>query len=617
MLTSTNETIKDESEVRVTPTNWNKCVLCQTTKARQSLRCPLDDKNPQADPGATYRSIIENIKKLEELEQLPFTIDLQRFDDGDGITETLIKHRAKWHNKCKLKFNGKEIERAENRTASKRKAEHSEDQPNAKYTRHSSVQYNTCGEETIVCFFCDDEINNGDEKREASTFKLDKNVRKCALDLQDSKLLAKLSAGDMVAIEAKYHLVCLADLYNRAIAFQKKGDEPSNEKVHEGIALAELLEYIEEVRQNSKEDEASAPVIFKLSELNELYERRLQQLGVNKTSHTTRLKNRILQHYPDMEEVRHGNYVLLSVKKDIGYAVKQLYDNHDDDAIILAKAAKIIRREMLEKKNEFSGTFGKDCQAKSVPFSLLAIVSMIQYGANIQHQEETKASQSTLSVAQLLLSNSYVRTRTASSSSRHTKSRETPLSIFLGLYVYIKTRKKVVIEKLHMLGLSISYDRVLQLTFTLANMVLKKYQERKVVHPMNLKRGIFTTGAVDNIDHNCSSTTATDSFHGTGISLFQHPSPEPEDAVASAEGGELTSGDDLDDRDDTEISGFENKSSKSTGQSYKTRNLLPLPQYYANVTPVIGKKKESPPPNHVELRTHSDDITVAVKEEHK
>ena len=29
--------------------------------------------------------------------------------------------------------------------------------------------------------------------------------------------------------------------------------------------------------------------------------------------------------------------------------------------------------------------------------------------------------------------------------------------------------------------------------------------------------------AVDNIDHNPSSTSAHDSFHGTGISLFQHP----------------------------------------------------------------------------------------------
>ena len=42
--------------------------------------------------------------------------------------------------------------------------------------------------------------------------------------------------------------------------------------------------------------------------------------------------------------------------------------------------------------------------------------------------------------------------------------------------------------------------------------------------PPKLRRGLLTTGAVDNIDHNPSSTTAKDSFHCTGISLMQHQS---------------------------------------------------------------------------------------------
>ncbi len=42
--------------------------------------------------------------------------------------------------------------------------------------------------------------------------------------------------------------------------------------------------------------------------------------------------------------------------------------------------------------------------------------------------------------------------------------------------------------------------------------------------PPKLRHGLFTTGAVDNIDHYPSSATAKDSFHGTGISLIQHPS---------------------------------------------------------------------------------------------
>lgn len=47
-----------------------------------------------------------------------------------------------------------------------------------------------------------------------------------------------------------------------------------------------------------------------------------------------------------------------------------------------------------------------------------------------------------------------------------------------------------------------------------------------MVCPSKLRKGLFTTAAVDNIDHNPSSTSAQDSFHGTAISLVQHPTTQ-------------------------------------------------------------------------------------------
>lgn len=41
--------------------------------------------------------------------------------------------------------------------------------------------------------------------------------------------------------------------------------------------------------------------------------------------------------------------------------------------------------------------------------------------------------------------------------------------------------------------------------------------------PLYFKKTIFTTAAMDNIDHNPTATTATTFFHGTSISLFQYP----------------------------------------------------------------------------------------------
>ena len=72
------------------------------------------------------------------------------------------------------------------------------------------------------------------------------------------------------------------------------------------------------------------------------------------------------------------------------------------------------------------------------------------------------------------------------------------------------------------LGLSISYDRVLDISTGLGNSICHFYESQKAVCPPNLRGSLFTTSAMDNIDHNPSSTTAHDSFHGTEISLFQH-----------------------------------------------------------------------------------------------
>ena len=41
-------------------------------------------------------------------------------------------------------------------------------------------------------------------------------VCRCAIELEDTALLAKLERLDMIALEAKYHRKCFIDLYNRA-----------------------------------------------------------------------------------------------------------------------------------------------------------------------------------------------------------------------------------------------------------------------------------------------------------------------------------------------------------------------------------------------------------------
>ena len=65
---------------------------------------------------------------------------------------------------------------------------------------------------------------------------------------------------------------------------------------------------------------------------------------------------------------------------------------------------------------------------------------------------------------------------------------------------------------------------MLELEDQLAGSVSMHFEKQGIVCPPNLRKGLFTVGALDNLDHNPSSTTSQNSFHGTAVSVFQFPS---------------------------------------------------------------------------------------------
>ena len=98
----------------------------------------------------------------------------------------------------------------------------------------------------------------------------------------------------------------------------------------------------------------------------------------------------------------------------------------------------------------------------------------------------------------------------------------------------------------------------------------EQFHSDGVVCPPHLRQGLFITAAIDNIDHNPSSVTATDSFHGTGISLFEHPSLDNE--------------------------GHDCRQSCIIDGSPTNKRLLELPESYTNVLPLVPPKKDTPIP---------------------
>ena len=186
-------------------TDWSKCFICQEDK-HEALKSP-PMKIDLAKSG--YRTLSKNIPEFAKINEMPIPLDIRRIDEGDGIEAALLKNEA-----CGLMFNNTKLQRAQKRH------QHPDtslsDVPSSfKFTRESSTapteERSLHLEECIIC----EKQASRSELLEAMTMQLNTRLHQCAQNLQDQKLLAKLSAGDVVAQELKYHGACLTSLHNK------------------------------------------------------------------------------------------------------------------------------------------------------------------------------------------------------------------------------------------------------------------------------------------------------------------------------------------------------------------------------------------------------------------
>ena len=109
---------------------------------------------------------------------------------------------------------------------------------------------------------------------------------------------------------------------------------------------------------------------------------------------STRLKENLLSEIPELEAHKKGRDVLLAFSEDVGTVLSKALDY--TEAIIITKAAKILRRRMIDHKSSFCGTFHDNCVEDSIPSVLLQFVSMIEHGADIKSQLRFGASKTDL-----------------------------------------------------------------------------------------------------------------------------------------------------------------------------------------------------------------------------
>jgi len=111
---------------------------------------------------------------------------------------------------------------------------------------------------------------------------------------------------------------------------------------------------------------------------------------------------------------------------------------------------------------------------------------------------------------------------TKSSNIKHSKERETPFSLYMGLKLHGDGRQKKQISNANTFGIFVSYNRVMEVKRSMARAVVNQFVSDGIVLPTNTLREVFVTFDVDNLDSHSQGNFSQDEFHGTAISVTNH-----------------------------------------------------------------------------------------------
>ncbi len=145
------------------------------------------------------------------------------------LTENITVHdmiikEAKWHKPCYNKLSVDKLERAKRKIkqANTEALSYSEGSTKCECLRPQPLDKNSC-------IFC---AGTSGKLHQFSTLQSDASLRNMAKeDLQETSLLTKIEGGDLIALEAKYHLLCLATLCNHHRSHTKENNNASSECV--------------------------------------------------------------------------------------------------------------------------------------------------------------------------------------------------------------------------------------------------------------------------------------------------------------------------------------------------------------------------------------------------
>ena len=367
------------------------------------MQCPSNNAVTNNSAVDTYKKLASNILKLVELDEVPLPLNEKIINEKADLGDFLIRNNAKYHKNCKRHFDNDRVKRDEGRGKKKKE--------NKDPTR-SSRCLSVVKTKTPLCFFCE----KPEEKRKIlqevqrfdsmlrfvgmqSILAIRYSILRCRMEICVPKMLSTI-----LSVFAHY---------TEMGRTPELGPEPM-------IMIGNCMDlhYRESFRLSTR---LCDQWIQKLADITKYYSEYLQKYGIeNYKVHSTRLKQRIMEHFDDMYEQQQGRDIILGFTSDLSDIISSAKNSDfDNEGVILAEAGKILRWDILEMNDTvFNGMFNQNCQEDSIHDSVKCILSTILHG-NVTSSPHYK--QAILTIGQLIRFNTLKRARKSSSSAYHSK----------------------------------------------------------------------------------------------------------------------------------------------------------------------------------------------------
>ena len=306
--------------------------------------------------------------------------------------------------------------------------------------------------------------------------------RSMARKVGNEAILNLLPIGDASSNELYY-------LWNQCIKINKESRSRNIEtKWRRAQAFESIINFVLE------QETVEPGTTFVAKDLNELYVKNLKSFAIKEKTQTTRFTLQLLASIPNLvtSTVNKNTVVLFDDK------VQELTVNYvqilDEFYATLQKLVHPVRSDIMKQEKKVTSSFSNSCQVQSVPKTVLALTSALIDG---EMASSNQPSQEALSVAQIIVSqmrrSSKRKARLKKRTRRqHNLKQETPLLQCIGFKIFYTSKPRQLIEDLYHVGLSVSYDWVLELIKMFYEELWRSFIEHSCFFPCILKKFLFT-----------------------------------------------------------------------------------------------------------------------------